>query len=206
MTRILAINEIYTKIINKHGIICEFGVRYGQNLALFTQFKGIYEPYNFNRKIIGFDTFTGFKNVNIDKNVNENDYNVPDNYEKTLIDILNFHKNNNPIPHCNETIIIKGDASLTLDDYLKNNLHTIIAFVYFDFDIYKPTIDCLNLIKPHLIKGALIAFDELNESLFPGETIAFKEFFDINNTKIYRTSFDPSISYIYFNEYICIIV
>lgn len=33
----------------------EFGVRWGQNLALFESFRGIYEPYNYNRKIVGFD-------------------------------------------------------------------------------------------------------------------------------------------------------
>src|SRR4051812_27502689 len=32
----------------------------GQNLALMETFRGIYEPFNHNRKIIGFDTFEGF--------------------------------------------------------------------------------------------------------------------------------------------------
>ncbi len=66
--------------------------------------------------------------------------------------------------------------------------------------LYKPTIDCLNAIKPYITKGAIIGFDELNFKLFPGETIAFKEFFDINKTKIYRSSYEPLISYIIFNE------
>ncbi len=41
----------------------EFGVKWGQNLALFQSFRGMYEPYNHNRKIIGFDTFEGFPSV-----------------------------------------------------------------------------------------------------------------------------------------------
>lgn len=202
MTRILAINELYKKILDKHGVIMEFGVRWGQNLALFTQFKGIYEPYNYNRKIIGFDTFEGFMNVdeNNDKNLRDGQYAVTRNYENVLKDILNYHKDNNPISHISETLIIKGDASQKIIEYLNENPQTIISFVYFDFDIYKPTIDCLNAIKPHLTRGAVIAFDELNDSNFKGETIAFKEFFDINKTKLYRTSYDPVISYIYFNE------
>ena len=42
----------------------------------------------------------------------------------------------------------------------------------------------------YIAKGAIIGFDEWNFKLFPGETIAFKEFFDINKTKIYRTSYE----------------
>jgi hypothetical protein len=41
----------------------EFGVRWGQNMALFTSFRNIYEPYNVSRKIIGFDTFAGFPSI-----------------------------------------------------------------------------------------------------------------------------------------------
>ena len=202
MSRILAMNELYKKIINIHGIVCEFGIRWGQNMALFTIFKGIYEPYNYNRKIIGFDTFNGFVNVDIEKDIfSKNlDYNVTNNYQEYLDIILKYHKENNPISHKSETMTINGDASIKIYDYLKENPHTIFSLIYFDFDIYKPTIDCLNAIKPYIAKGAIIAFDELNLDCFPGETIAFKEFFNINNTKIYRTSYEPLVSYIVFNE------
>ena len=38
----------------------EFGVRWGQNLITLNNLRGIYEPFNHSRKIIGFDTFEGF--------------------------------------------------------------------------------------------------------------------------------------------------
>src|SRR5690349_22262516 len=60
MVRMLWMHEMYTKVLNVPGVIMEFGVRWGQNLALFDSFRGIYEPYNYTRKIIGFDTFKGF--------------------------------------------------------------------------------------------------------------------------------------------------
>src|SRR6476661_4121753 len=44
LSRILFMNELYRKIINVHGIVMEFGVRWGQNLALFESFRGAYEP------------------------------------------------------------------------------------------------------------------------------------------------------------------
>jgi hypothetical protein len=61
--RMLYIHELYKKILDVHGLIVEFGVRWGQNLVLFETLRGIYEPFNKNRKIVGFDTFEGFASV-----------------------------------------------------------------------------------------------------------------------------------------------
>ena len=36
LSRILFMHELYQKIINVHGIVAEFGVRFGQNRALFS--------------------------------------------------------------------------------------------------------------------------------------------------------------------------
>lgn len=60
LSRILMFNDMYKQIVNLQGIICEFGVHWGNSLALFESFRGMYEPYNYNRKIVGFDTFNGF--------------------------------------------------------------------------------------------------------------------------------------------------
>ena len=65
ITRILYYNEIYKKILDKPGVIMEFGVQYGESLSTLIKLRGVYEPYNYNRKIIGFDTFVGFRNKNI---------------------------------------------------------------------------------------------------------------------------------------------
>ena len=62
LTRILYYNQIYQNIINKPGVIMEFGVQYGITLSTLIKLRGIYEPYNYFREIIGFDTFDGFTN------------------------------------------------------------------------------------------------------------------------------------------------
>jgi hypothetical protein len=49
-----------------------------------------------------------------------------------------------------------------------------------------------------LTKGSIIAFDELNDPNFPGETIAFKEVLGLNNYEIKRSPLNPLISYIEF--------
>ncbi|MCA1293982.1 crotonobetainyl-CoA--carnitine CoA-transferase [Paenibacillus sp. alder61] len=198
LSRILYIHDLYKKIINVHGVIMEFGVRWGQNLALYESFRGIYEPYNYNRKIVGFDTFSGFIDVGPEDGgyVKAGDYSVSDNYELQLEEILNFHEMESPLSHIKKYELIKGDASETVSKYLKEHPETIISLAYFDFDLYKPTRDCLEAIMEHTTKGTILAFDELNYSKFPGETQALKEVIGLNTFAIQRSPLNPLCSYI----------
>lgn len=198
LSRINFMQELYKKIVNTHGVIMEFGVRWGQNISLFSSFRGIYEPYNYNRKIIGFDTFEGFPEVSKQdgKFVSVGDYKVTEGWKDSLEEIIEFHENNSPISHKKKVELVQGDATQTLPKYLKDNPHTIISLAYFDFDIYKPTKVCLEAILPHLTKGSILAFDELNCKEFPGETIALKEVLGLSKYRIRREPNNPLASYI----------
>jgi hypothetical protein len=198
LSRILFMAELYQKIIDVHGVIMEFGVRWGQNLALFSSLRGMLEPYNYNRKIIGFDTFEGFPSV--DKKdgelVSKGDYAVVNGYEEILETILAYHESESPISHKKKFELVKGDATVTINDYLKRQPETIIAFAYFDFDIYLPTKKCLEAILPRLTKGSILAFDELNCPQFPGETLALMEVVGLSKFAIKRSPLNPLISYL----------
>lgn len=193
-------HEMYKKILEVNGVIMEFGVRWGKNLALFESLRGIYEPHNYTRKIIGFDTFEGFPSVHKKDGdseiIQKGSFSVTEGYERYLEEILNYHEKESPISHIKKFELIKGDATLTLERYLNENPQTIIALAYFDFDIYEPTKKCLELIKNHITKGSIIGFDELNHGDFPGETIALKEVFGLDKFRIIRTPFSTYCSYI----------
>jgi hypothetical protein len=200
LSRVLYMHELYIKIINVHGVVVEFGVRWGQNLALFYNFRGIYEPFNHNRKIIGFDTFEGFASLDEKDGPGEimraGSYGVPSGYERELEQILNYHESENPISHIKKYELIKGDATVTAKKYFEDNPHTIVALAYFDFDIYKPTYECLKIISAHVTKGSVIAFDEINCKEFPGETAALKEVFGLDKYAIKRVPYNTPTSYI----------
>jgi len=202
LSRILFFHDLYQKIINVNGVIMEFGVRWGQNLALFETFRGMYEPYNYSRKIIGFDTFCGFPSIHTkDGNseiVSKGAYSVSENYDEYLKTILDYHELESPISHIKKYELVKGDAVSSIEKYLNEYPETIIAFAYFDFDIYEPTKKCLEAIKEHLTKGSIIGFDELNWHGFPGETLAFKEVFGLSKYRIIRSPHNPAPSYIVF--------
>ena len=200
LSRFLLMYELYQKCLNVHGVIMEFGVRWGQNLALFSNLRGMLEPFNYNRKIIGFDTFAGFPSVSDKDSMKAGDYAVPENYEEYLKQVLDFHESESPISHIKKYELVKGDASVTLKKYLQEHPETIISMAYFDMDIYQPTKECLLLIKDHLTKGSVIGFDELNYHSWAGETIALKEAWGLDKFKIQRSKFGTLQSYIIYGD------
>jgi len=200
LSRIMFMHSLYKRIINVHGSIIEFGTRWGQNLALFESFRGMYEPYNYNRKIIGFDSFNGYQSIEEKDGradiIQTGAYGVTEGYENYLKQLLECHEKMSPISHIPKYQLIKGDAVVEIENYFKNNPHTIVALAYFDFALYKPTKKGLEIIRDHLTKGSVIGFDELNIQDFPGETQALKEVLGLGKYSIRRVPYNSLTSYI----------
>lgn len=199
LSRILFMDHLYRQIIDVQGIIIEFGTRWGQNLALFSALRGIYEPFNRHRKIVGFDTFTGFPGISAKDGksdmMKKGKLVVTKNYVDYLTKVMEFQENDNPLSHIKKFDLRVGDAVVEIDNYLKEYPETIIALAYFDFDIYEPTKKCLGAIRPYLVKGSVLGFDELNDPDSPGETIALREVFGLNNIKLKRYPYASRVSY-----------
>jgi len=200
LTKLLFFNELYQEVLKVHGSIFEFGVRWGQNLATFSNLRGIHEPYNHSRKIVGFDTFEGF--IDTDQRdgghevIESGSLGVSDNYEEYLQEILDFHEGESPLSHIKKNGLRKGDAPKQLKLYLEENPETIVAFAWFDMTLYGPTFDCLKLLKGHLTKGSVLGFDELNDHQFPGETVALKEALGLENIAVKRNQYSGAQSYV----------
>lgn len=199
LARILFIHHLYTQIVDIPGVVIEFGTRWGQNLSLFAALRGIYDTFHRHRKIIAFDTFEGFPSIH-EKDGNstlmkQGKLAVSQNYVDYLRNIIECQERDNPLSHIKKYEVIKGDAVVQFEKYLKDHPETIVALAYFDFDIYEPTKKCLELIRPHLVKGSMIGFDELNDPDSPGETRALAETFGLNNIKLRRFRHASRVSY-----------
>jgi hypothetical protein len=202
LARILFMHDLYLKALNTHGVIMEFGVRWGQNMALFTQMRHIYEPYNMSRKVVGFDTFEGFPSVA----PQDGDFdalkvgalNVTPNYEKVLTEILSAQEKLAPRSHIRKFELVKGDVNETLPLYLERHPETIIALAYFDLDLYEPTKKSLEAIRPYLAKNSIVGFDELVLAENPGETLALREAWGTEGYRICRSTISPQQSYVVF--------
>lgn len=202
LSRALYYNELYSKILDIPGVICEFGVQWGATLSLLTNLRAIFEPYNISRKIVGFDTFEGFASVDAKdgKEARPGDYRSMPGYDATLEKILTIQEGFSPRPHIRKFELVKGDASVTVDAWLEQNPHAVISMAIFDMDVYKPTRDVLQKIKPRLVKGSLLVFDEFNCVHFPGETIAVQEVLGLNNLSLRRLPYQTYCSWAVFGE------
>ena len=199
ITRLLALYELYKKIIPVKGSIIECGVHQGFGLMAYSKFSAILEPVNFTRRIYGFDTFSGFPNVSSDdQSSHSNKQTTGDLYANShdeLDTLLGAHDESRFIGHIKKTFMIKGDATKTIPNFVEQNPHLLVSLLFLDFDLYGPTMSALEHFYPLMPKGAVIAFDELDNPLWPGETKAMLEFFKDNKLKIQRVDFDPYIGF-----------
>jgi hypothetical protein len=201
LAKLLFINEIYQRIVDIPGGIFEFGVWMGQTTVLFENLRAVYEPYNSQRRICAFDTFTGYTGIGDNDKpseiISEGVYTVSQGYETYLRELIDYHEHENVnAPRSSRHLLIKGDASVTCKAHIEANPHLIVALAYFDMALYEPTVECLKAILPRLVPGSVIAFDELGHPDYPGETQAFFEVFSGRDYTITRSRFLPDRSYI----------
>jgi hypothetical protein len=200
LAKILYLDELYQRIVNLPGIVVEFGIWWGANLALFESFRSVYEPYNWTRKVVGFDTLKGYPSIapkdGSSAYAKIGGYTVTEGYEEYLSRVLGAHEVDNVMSHIKKYDLVKGDVLETVDRYFVDNPETVIALAYFDLALYEPTKKCLEAIRPHLMRGSIIAMDELNSRDFPGETIALKEVIGLDKCQIVRSRFLPDRSYL----------
>jgi hypothetical protein len=202
LSRLIYFYELYQKIVEVPGVICEFGLQWGAGMATLMNLRGMLEPFNHSRMICGFDTFEGFVGCTPQdgKLGSKGDYSTTEGYYETLQEILQLHENASPLAHVKRFELIRGDASQSFPQWLERNPHAIVAMAIFDMDLYKPTKDVLEKILPRLVKGSLLVFDELNCAHFPGETTAVDEVLGLNRLRLRRFPHQPFCSWAVFGD------
>ena len=182
LAKMLYVNELYQQIVRVPGVVMEFGVWWGTNLALFESLRAIYEPYNHTRKVIGFDTFTGYPGVGAKDGCSDlarsGAYGTAQDYDSYLTEVLDYHQQENVMGHVKKYEIVKGEDILL------------------DMQLYEPTKRCLEAIRPYLTRGSVVALDELNCDEFPGETLALKEAWGLDRYRLTRSQFLPDRTYL----------
>lgn len=200
--RIQFLYKLYLRILEVHGVVMEFGTWWGQNLALFSTFRSLHEPYNLSRRIIGFDTFEGFPGVSEEDGAAEvmrkGAFALPGNYEDRLAQLLGAHESLAPRGNVQRFELVKGNVEETLPAYLERHPETVIAMAYFDLDLYRPTRSCLEAIRPYLARNSVLAFDQLCFQEFPGETLALREALGFETLRICHDPIPPIQSYVVF--------
>jgi hypothetical protein len=195
----LAKNALFQHVLGVHGHIVECGVFLGGGLMTWAQLSVIYEPINDVRRIVGFDTFDGFVGLDGQDLGDNTDYAVTGGLRASVVvdlqEAARLYDLNRPIGHIPRVELVAGDAVATIPAYLEANRHLVVSLLYLDFDLYAPTKAAIETFLPRMPKGAVIAFDELNQAQWPGETMAVLETVGLRNLRIQRFPFVPQLSY-----------
>lgn len=199
LSQFLAKYELFQQALNVHGHIVECGVFLGGGLMTWAQLSAIYEPVNHVRRIVGFDTFTGFPEIGEkDRGCNPGyavEGGLSTNAYEDLQEAIRLYDLNRPVGHIPRVELVVGDATQTIPEYVQNNPHLVIAMLYLDFDLFEPTRVAIETFLPRMPKGAVIAFDELDQAAWPGETLAVLETVGLRNIRIRRFPYTPQLSY-----------
>ena len=102
---------------------------------------------------------------------------------------------NRAIGHIPKVELVPGNALETIPKYLEENPHLVVALLYLDFDLYEPTKIAIETFLPRMPKGAIIGFDELDETPWPGETLAVLDTVGLRNLRIQRFPFVSGFSF-----------
>lgn len=198
LSRILNFYELFKLQKDISGNIALFGVYYGKDLINLLHLMQITEPYNFTKKIYGFDTFKGIKGSNLKKDLVNQDgnYSPHKNTYEFLKELCSLQESYSTI-QTSIVKIIRGDVRKTFSNFLKKNKNSFFSLVYFDLDIYKPTFETLLSLEKHMNKGCVIVLDQFNTNEWPGETKAVKDFFKKTKKKyqVKQSKFKKQCSY-----------
>lgn len=202
VARFLARYEIFKLILPSHGSIVECGVFAGAGIASWMHYSSILEPYDHIRRVIGFDTFTGFPTIHdkdvhggVSEHLHAGALQTHSSIQEEIENLVKIHDRNRPLGHIPKVELVAGDAAKTIPAYLQEHPHLLISLMYLDFDLYEPTKTALQHLYSRVVGGGIVAFDELNCAEFPGETVALLETLDLQQVKLQRFPFDPYISY-----------
>ncbi len=193
--------ELFKHTIELPGCIVELGVFRG---ASFFTWSNLLETFNTNdrsKKVFGFDHFEGLRPDQFiddkdgvrDGRDNKKDwaYSTPAEHMRAL---TTLHNDDNFLPGVERCVLVEGDVYDSIPRFLKNNPGLRISLLYFDLDLYAPTLFCLQQLYPLVVTGGVVCFDEYGLIPWEGESRAVEEYFGSGLPKLRRMPFSPSPS------------
>jgi hypothetical protein len=198
VTRFAALYELFKLALPVKGSVVECGVFRGASFMTFAQLSAALEPTNLTRRLYGFDSFGGFPSVSANDRPRqtgaaEGDL-AADSYAE-LSRLLEIYDTDRFLGHLPKARLIRGDVTETIPAFVAENPHLVVSLLFLDLDLYEPTRVAIKNLVPRMPKGAVLAFDELDNPLWPGETSAALDELGLNRLELRRFEFDPYIGY-----------
>ena len=152
----------------------ECGVFRGFGVMSWAKLSAMLEPENLTRRIYGFDSCR--------LSVDHRSGRQPDRAARTGSAARRFLRRTagadrrvrpRSLPGSHRKVhLIKGDVVETIPTFVAEHPHLVVSLLFLDFDLYEPTKAALEHFVPRMPRGAVLAFDELDNPMWPGETLA----------------------------------
>jgi hypothetical protein len=198
LKRFLALYELFKLVLPVKGSVVECGVFQGFGVMAWAKLSAMLEPENLTRRVYGFDTFAGFPAV---AGQDANRVAAPevgalfaDSYDE-LQELITQFDRDRFLGHIDKVHLVKGDLTATIGPFLAAHPHLLVSLLFLDVDLYEPTRHALRYFVPRMPKGAVLAFDELDNPMWPGETLAALDEVGLGRLQLRRFEWDPYIAY-----------
>ena len=198
IAKLIAQYELLRLTKNVLGDVIEAGVYYGSGLMGWANILASVEPYNYQCKVIGFDTFAGSKGVTKKDQVYSKILRREGEYKANSFNDINMSieifNQDRPLSHLEKVKIIKGDVINSSKNYIKKNPSQCVRILHISMNIYKPTFYTLKNFLPLMSKGSIVVIDGLNYAT-GGCMSALKENLNIKKIKLKTLDYYPNFTY-----------
>lgn len=181
MTRLLADYDLFRQIVDLPGSIAELGVYLGAGVFTWAKLLETFTPGDRSRKVYGFESEDGYQSFApedgnphpwIERVVGTKM--VASSYLDRMVDLTNL---DNFIMGAERVRIIKGDILKTVEEFVRNAQGTRFCLLYFDVNLYEPTLAGIRALYPLLMPGGILAFNGYGSPPWQGESAAFELYF-----------------------------
>lgn len=203
--RLLHYYELYKLLLGSNGLILVYGYGYGNAIISFLSLRAILEPYNYSRKILGFESF---KSSSVLSYYNENEkaftsdkygyFSQTKSYVNFLKQLIQFHEDENIFSNIPKVDVYFDDPVRESKEILKSCKDLKVALAYFDRIFVENLSEVFDAIKPFVDSDTIICPSTINSYLPTGELDACREVFG-RKLEITKSKFIPDKAYIKVN-------
>ncbi len=186
ITRFLAYYELFRLVQGTPGWIVECGVYRGFSFFSLARFLEIFCMGDKTRKVLGFDSFKGFKELSKEDGPSNPEVTRvvgganPNAFREEFYELLDALNKDGFAPWSQRAELVEGDVQETIPRYLESNPGLRISLLHLDIDLYKPVSVALEYLYPRVVPGGIIVMDEFAHKDWPGESQALEDIFKKN--------------------------
>ena len=187
LPRLLADYELFKQIMHMPGSIIELGVYLGAGLFTWSKLLETFLPGDRSRKVYGFDSGRGYEKLSPEDGSPEPWIKNVTGQKKANTEFVQamvaLHNQDNLIPGVERCRLIPGDIRETVPEFVKKSQGIRLSLLYFDLNLYEPTLIGLRYLYPLVMPGGIIAFNGYGAPPWQGESVAIERFFEEINLK-----------------------